>query len=83
MSPHGHTGYVTQYVPGRGALLQHRVVMEQMLGRALLPHENVHHRNGVRDDNSPENLELWAVKQPPGQRATEQKHCATCTCGGK
>lgn len=50
---------------------QHRVVMEEMLGRPLLPGENVHHKNGVRHDNRPENLELWVTYQPSGQRVED------------
>lgn len=52
--------------------LEHRLVMEHMLGRALYPDETVHHRNGVRSDNRPENLELWSSWQPRGQRVEDK-----------
>lgn len=42
--------------------------MEDYIGRFLLPGENIHHKNGVRDDNRLENLELWVASQPAGQR---------------
>lgn len=51
---------------------QHRFVMEQSLGRALRDGENVHHKNGQRDDNRLSNLELWSTKQPPGQRVEDK-----------
>jgi HNH endonuclease len=68
-------GYLMTWVPGhpragKGSyVFEHILVMEKMIGRYLLPGENVHHRNGVRDDNRPENLELWTSPQPAGVRA--------------
>ncbi|MFI8191368.1 HNH endonuclease signature motif containing protein [Streptomyces sp. NPDC085946] len=67
----GNKGYATVSVGGK-VLYEHRWVMERMLGRALLPGETVHHANGDRQDNRPENLELWSSAQPPGQRVEDK-----------
>jgi hypothetical protein len=64
-------GYRIFWINGK-RVPEHRMVMEEILGRPLMPRtENVHHKNGVRHDNRPENLELWASMQPTGQRVSD------------
>lgn len=77
-------GYVMVYVdpserpPGREKVshqLEHRLVMSRVLGRWPEAHETVHHINGDRTDNRPENLQLRSGHHGKG-------HILRCRCCG-
>lgn len=60
-------GYIMVKV-GTRWVREHRHVMEQRMGRPLHPWENVHHKDGNRQHNTDDNLELWIKTQPTGMR---------------
>ena len=51
---------------------EHRAVMEQHLGRKLKMHETVHHKDGDRQNNALDNLELWSTRHGKGQRVSDK-----------
>ena len=65
---HHNDGYIHVWIPPDDFFLsmagvnrmipEHRLIMAKSLGRCLFPWEVVHHKNGIRDDNRLENLEL-------------------------
>lgn len=60
-------GYVLIHTPthphatAAGYVREHRLVMESMIGRHLEPGEVVHHIDGDKQNNRPDNLQLFAA----------------------
>lgn len=62
-----------------GWVAEHRLVAAEVLGRPLQGTEHVHHKTGQRNDNRPENLEVWTQHHPSGVRP-DDLHCVGCCC---
>jgi hypothetical protein len=58
-------------------MLKHRYVMQQHLGRALEEYEQVHHKDGDKENNDISNLEIRVGVHGKGQTMA---HCPTCQC---
>jgi len=76
-------GYVFKYAPMHpkanraGYILEHRLLMEQRLGRFLKNTEIIHHKNRIRSDNRNENLQL-IVNNGKHVRKHWKTHPITC-----
>ena len=72
-------GYVRVYCPMHpkantwGYVYEHRLIVEGILGRYLETWEHVHHCNGKRWDNRPENLEVLSASEHGKRTATDPK----------
>ncbi len=78
-------GYIMVYPPhlpypgsrSDGRILEHRLILQETLGRPLEKNETVHHKNGNTMDNRIENLQLRVGNHGKG---STHAHCNTCSC---
>ena len=65
-------GYVEIRMSDGEWKMLHRIMMQNHLGRKLFDHEEVHHKNGQKNDNRMNNFELWGTNHPRGQRVEDK-----------
>lgn len=71
-------GYIRLYMPDdpradcKGYVFEHRLIWEQANGKSLEPNQNVHHINGIKDDNRPENLVALSKADHTKEHASEK-----------
>jgi len=78
------SGYVIVLTETGQYRQEHRIVMEQMLGRPLTSEELVHHKDGNKLNNAPENLELFPSNSAHATHHQGGQPIRTCSvCGRK
>jgi hypothetical protein len=68
ISKRGHPNQLSK----KGSIAEHTFIMSEYLKRPLKKNESVHHKNGIKNDNRIENLELRNTGQPSGQRVDDK-----------
>ena len=63
-------GYISISI-NKKRILEHHFIMMKSLQRPLRKEERIHHKNGIRNDNRIENLELWTIAHPSGKRVED------------
>lgn len=72
----GH-GYIKLKIAPKKYRLEHRVIMEEHIGRKLNKYEHVHHINGIKNDNRLENL-IILLKSDHHKIHRINKSCVIC-----